>query len=298
MCHSSCSLMDGGTLGHWLSEVKAWMDEHASEVVTLLIVNQDRIPAKDLLPSFSESETAPLAYVPSPAGIKIREFPTLQTMIKEDKRLVVFVTAGAGDDDAPFLLNEWDYIWETKWENKDPKAWSCDVDRPGRLRDEEGVERAEEEGVVPLLNWFLYTEIGFGIMRPFVEQIQDTNGPSLAAGLKTCRDSNTWKALPAPRVPNFVLVDFFNEGNPISHIDALNNVTDPVNRVQPPATPRENGAPTGSVKGKSGGERVLDDLLYQIDTNGLIAKWSDWILASGDWGSSWSFNLNIDGKRR
>jgi len=91
-------------------------------------------------------------------------------MIKDNKRLVVFVTAGVGSS-APFLLNEWDYIWETKWENKDPNAWSCAVDRPGRLRGEEGIKRAQAEGVVPLLNWFLYTEMGLGISRPNVEAV-------------------------------------------------------------------------------------------------------------------------------
>ena len=31
LCHSSCALMDGGTLTKWLSEIKAWMDSHTSE---------------------------------------------------------------------------------------------------------------------------------------------------------------------------------------------------------------------------------------------------------------------------
>lgn len=262
------------------------MDKNPSEVVTLLIVNGDRISASELLPSFTSSGTASLAYVPSPAGIKIRQFPTLEKMIK-DKRLVVFVTAGGNDSSAPFLLNEWDYIWETKWENTDPNAWTCTVDRPGRLRDEEGIKRAQAEGVVPLLNWFLYTEMGLGIKRPNVEAIKDTNGPSLVAGLEKCRDSDEWEALPPPRVPNFVLVDFFNEGNPIATIDALNNVTDPVNRVSPPQTPLQSKSGTAGTRGKSGGERVLDDLLYKVDNSGVSPTWGDWIFAGGDWAGLW-----------
>jgi len=140
-------------------------------VVTLLIVNEDRIDASGLLPSFTNSGTASLAFAPSPAGTRIPNFPTLQTMIKDNKRLVVFVTAGGGDTSAPFLLNEWDYIWETKWENTDAKAWSCAVDRPGRLRGEEGIERAQSEGVVPLMNWYLYTEMGLGLMKPYEEVV-------------------------------------------------------------------------------------------------------------------------------
>lgn len=287
LCHSTCTLMDGGTLRDWLSHIKAWMDQHASEVVTLLIANGDRVTASELLPSFTNSGTDLLAFVPSPAGTRIPKFPTLQTMIKDDKRLVVFVTAGGGDASVPFLLNEWDYIWETKWENTDPKAWSCAVDRPGRLRGEGGIKRAQSEGVVPLLNWYLYVNMGLGMMRPYVEVITDTNGPSLTTGLETCKDSSHWAALLPPRVPTFVLVDFFNDGSPIATIDALNNVTDPVNRVTPPPTPTQTEGENWGSKGKSGGERVLDELLFKIDNEGLSPKWGDWILASGDWANLW-----------
>ena len=31
LCHSTCTLMDGGTLANWLSQIKAWMDQHSSE---------------------------------------------------------------------------------------------------------------------------------------------------------------------------------------------------------------------------------------------------------------------------
>lgn len=253
-----------------------------------MIVNEDRIAASDLLPSFTNSGTASLAYVPPTAETRTRGFPTLQTMIKNNKRLVVFVTAGGDDASAPFLLNEWDYIWETKWENTDPNAWSCAVDRPGRLRGEEGIKRAQSEGVVPLLNWYLYRDMGLGIMRPYVEVISDTNGASLTTGLETCRDSDDWEELLPPRVPTFVLVDFFNEGNPIATIDALNNVTDPVNRVAPPPTPTQTQSGSAGIKGKSGGERVLDELLYKIDTNGVSPRWGDWILAGGDWANIWT----------
>lgn len=142
-----------------------------SEVVTLLIVNGDKLSASELLPSFQDSEADSIAFVPS-TGMSIREFPTLQAMIKKDKRLVVFITSGGGDKTAPFLLNEWDYIWETKWENTDANNWSCAVDRPGRLKGAEGIKLAEEEGVVPLLNWFLYADSGLGIMRPYVEVVR------------------------------------------------------------------------------------------------------------------------------
>lgn len=187
MCHSSCSLLDGGPLTEWLSQIQKWMESHPSEgmgyvlvsssnmgisadnicvVVTLLIVNSDNIPAKTLKTYFSNSKTADLAYVP-PQGTKIRSFPTLQTMIKDNKRLVIFLTSSFDYTSAPYLLNEWDFIWETQWQNTDPQGWSCDLDRPTALRN--NTQKAEQEGIVPLLNWFLYQSIGLGILQPDVD---------------------------------------------------------------------------------------------------------------------------------
>lgn len=41
MCHASCSLMDGGSLGDWLSEITDWMDVHASEGMWLSVPTLD-----------------------------------------------------------------------------------------------------------------------------------------------------------------------------------------------------------------------------------------------------------------
>lgn len=38
LCHSSCSLMDGGPLGDWLSRIKTWMDDHPSEGMSNFLI--------------------------------------------------------------------------------------------------------------------------------------------------------------------------------------------------------------------------------------------------------------------
>jgi len=286
MCHSSCSLLDGGSLTEWLSQIQTWMQSHPSEVVTLLIVNSDNIAAKTLETYFSNSKTADMAYVP-PQGTKIRSFPTLQTMIKDNKRLVIFLTSSFDYTSAPYLLNEWDFIWETQWQTTDPQGWSCDLDRPAALRN--STQMAEQQGIVPPLNWFLYQNMGLGILQPNVDIIYTTNGDGLTSGLKNCAASSAWEYLPVPRVPIFILVDFFNEGNPISTVDTLNNVTNPINRVAPPPTPSQTPS-QGDVGGKSAGELSLDNLLMQIDS-GKNPTWGDWIIAGGNWGPQISINL-------
>jgi hypothetical protein len=41
LCHTSCSLLDGGSLLTFLTAIKTWMDVNPNEIVTLLLVNSD-----------------------------------------------------------------------------------------------------------------------------------------------------------------------------------------------------------------------------------------------------------------
>jgi len=283
LCHSTCSLMDAGPLSTWLSKVKSWLDSNPSDVVTLLIVNDDNINADRILPSFTKSNAAELAYTPSEGGI--RKFPTLQSMIDDKKRLVIFVSSGVTSKNASFLLNEWAFLWETEWENKERDDWSCDLDRPTSLQGDDGIKKAESGGLVPLLNWFFYTDMGMSLLKPNDPtdgDVAKTNA-ALAIAVGKCAKSDGWQSLPSPRVPTFILVDFFNEGSPIQAVDALNNVTNPANRKDPPLSPTKKTM-EGSTAGKSVAEVALDDLLYKVDTQGKNPSWSEWIIASGNWG--------------
>ena len=55
-----------------------------------------------------------------------------------------------------------------------------------------------------------------------------------------------------------------------------------------PTTPDPHGDNVaGSDKGRSAGEKQLDDLILRINVEGKVASWGDWILASGSWGAAY-----------
>ena len=58
LCHSSCSLLDTGTLSSWLSGIKIWLDANPHEVVTLLLVNSDNASPQDLDAQFKAANIA------------------------------------------------------------------------------------------------------------------------------------------------------------------------------------------------------------------------------------------------
>lgn len=43
LCHSSCLLLDAGTITSYLQKVKTWLDDNPNEVVTILWVNQENM---------------------------------------------------------------------------------------------------------------------------------------------------------------------------------------------------------------------------------------------------------------
>ena len=140
-----------------------------------MIVNDDKVSPSILHKSFTSSKASDIAFTPE-SGLRVRNFPTLQKFIDDNKRLIVFATNGGGDAAAPYILNEFEYIWETKWENKDESEMaspSCQIDRPTNYNGTDGLKKAESKGYVGLLNWFLYKEGGgsLNILTPYEEKV-------------------------------------------------------------------------------------------------------------------------------
>jgi hypothetical protein len=55
LCHTSCLLLDDGTLEAWLADIKGWMDTNANDVVALLLVNSDDVSASAFGTTFTSS---------------------------------------------------------------------------------------------------------------------------------------------------------------------------------------------------------------------------------------------------
>ena len=101
LCHTSCQLFDAGDFSDWLGEINTWLtaERNRNEVVTLLLVNDDKIAASKLAAEFDKAGLSDLAYVPDGSG-----WPTLQDMIANNTRLVTFLSQAADTAAVPYLL--------------------------------------------------------------------------------------------------------------------------------------------------------------------------------------------------
>ncbi|KAJ6109948.1 PLC-like phosphodiesterase [Penicillium sp. IBT 16267x] len=222
LCHTSCDLLNMGTLEAYLTTVTEWIKNNPYDIVTVMIVNSDYVAPSNFSAPITNSGLVDYAYVPWKIPMSLDDWPTLSEMILTGKRAVVFMDYDANQAEYPYLLDEFSQMWETPFSPVN-RSFPCTVQRPP------GINATEAEDRMYMANHNLNLEIvldGIDILIPDTAQINVTNAVSgfgsLGVMANTCRSD--WD-----RPPNFLLVDYYNDGNfPGSVFEVaaeMNNVT-------------------------------------------------------------------------
>jgi hypothetical protein len=242
LCHSTCDLLDAGSLTNWLKEIKTWMDANKNEVVTVLIVNSDDASASDIGAQFASSGIDSYAYTPPSTSVP-KTWPTLQSLISNGTRLVTFVASLSEASTAyPYLMDEFTYVFENDFENEAPTNYTCTPDRPS------GLTTSDTGGRMFLMNHFLYSTQLFGIQQPNSTYVNVTNAETGLGSLGTRLDNCTSVY---SKAPNFVLVDFFNVGPAMESVDQANGVRSATGRKSV-STAQPDESTTGDDEGAAG----------------------------------------------
>ena len=249
LCHTSCSLLDAGTLSAWLSEIKTWMDNNPHDVVTILLVNSDNASAADLNSEFEAANITSYAYTPPSTTTALTTWPTLQELISNSTRLVTFVASmnPSSNTVAPYLLDEFTFVFENPYNVTSLSNFSCVADRPPIVQGQ--TTTAISSGRLPLVNHFLYENVGFGIDAPDTGNITTTNGKTGTGSLGQA--ASDCSALYG-KAPAFLLVDFFDEGSTISIVNSLNGVEASTTGQTRPSTTATSDAGGGNRGGPLG----------------------------------------------
>jgi hypothetical protein len=198
--------MDGGSLDEFLVVLKDFLEGEKDEVVTLLFVNTG-VPLALWAKAFFEAGLDIASYTPPDSqrhgNMRVADWPTISSMVATNKRLVTFLSSGADEESVPFLLPEFDYIFETNFGIESPDQFSCGPARPSYT-----------DGFVPdrlsLVNHFLYAKF-LGFRFPNASYAGTTNAAGFRVG-ELGEHAARCKGF-YERRPNFLLVDFFNEGD-------------------------------------------------------------------------------------
>lgn len=190
-----------------------------SKVISLLLVNSDNASAATLASIFQAAQIASYGYAPASTTSRPKTWPTLSTLISQNKRLVTFIASldPANNTVAPYLLDEFTFLFENSYHNDNASAYSCALDRPSGIGD---AHAALAKGYLPLTNHFRYDSVaGIEISAP--EDADSTNADTGAGSLGVAADA--CRAAYA-RNPVFLLTDFSNVGPAVAVADRLNGV--------------------------------------------------------------------------
>lgn len=197
LCHTSCSLFNGGTLADYLTKVKSWMDSNTEDVLSILIVNIDNVAPSEYATVFESAGLDTLSYSPSSSPLAATDWPTLGEMIDGGTRLVTFLDNQADTTSVSYLIDEFSNIWETAYDVTDT-TFDCEVNRTN----------GDSSTQMYLINHFL-DKILLGSPVPNVDKANETNAESGEGSLGVQVDTCTSQY---GRAPNFMLVDFYEYG--------------------------------------------------------------------------------------
>lgn len=257
LCHTSCAFLDAGLVVDWLGALKTWLDANPTDVVTILLVNSDNANATELAAIWQSAGVDKYSYAPADVTTAQAEWPTLASMVSSGKRLVTFLasidatsTTPAG---APYLLDEFTFVFENPYDNTSPADFSCDPDRPSQLAHNTPAALASHR--LPLMNHFLY-DTAASIEFPAIEKVNVTNadaGPgSLGAAANNCTAVYN-------NPPNFFLVDYVNVGPAVDTADRLNGVQgNTQGRVPLPNTTLGSAPPSSTAAAAASATHTTD----------------------------------------
>lgn len=128
LCHSSCLLLDAGTMTDYLGKVRSWLDANPNEVITILWVNSGGIPVSQWAQSYTAVGLDALSYTPASVPVAYSAWPTLQELISSGKRVVNFMDYGADYSAVPYILDHFAHFWENPYDQTDD-SFPCTIDR-------------------------------------------------------------------------------------------------------------------------------------------------------------------------
>lgn len=206
LCHTSCDLLNAGSLVDYLTTVRQWLDANPYDVVTILMGNYDVIDAGNFTDPVYNSGINKYVYTPPTVPMSLDQWPTMSEMILTQNRVVLMLDYQADQDAIPWLLDEFANMWETPFSPTDP-AFPCTVNRPPDQ------DRNTSANRMYMANHNLNVDVqiaGMSLLIPAFTLLNQTNGVegTGSTGVASSNCTADWG-----RPPNFILVDYYNIGS-------------------------------------------------------------------------------------
>ncbi|MAW21630.1 MAG: hypothetical protein CMD16_04465 [Flavobacteriales bacterium] len=226
-----------------LNDIKIFLDNNPNEIVTIIL--ECYVTANDIEDEINQSGLANYLYTHNNS----LAWPTLQNMIDNDNRLVIFTD----EDDANGSQNWYHYIWnhavETHFSVNTINDFTCDFNRGDPLND------------LFILNHFVTdATLGYGLYN----ESNDVNAnPFFINRALDCQTQTN-------KFPNFVTVDFYELGDGLAVVDQLNGITTPSINI----TKQNSERKILSIKDMLGRKNEVknNSILFYVYDDGTVEK--------------------------
>ncbi|SCZ98179.1 BZ3500_MvSof-1268-A1-R1_Chr7-1g09041 [Microbotryum saponariae] len=264
LCHTSCFLLDAGTLTSYLTLVKTWLDANPNEVLTLVLVNSDAIAPSTWAASYAASGMDHYSYTPSSVPIAYDGWPTYNSLIASGKRAISFLAQNADFEAVPYLIDEFTHVWETPYDVSRRTTTRSDFYVCHALADDrELLSQKETSTSFPctvdrvtgsysnkmyMMNHFLGRNVsllGETFTVPATSSLNQTNAAtgtgSLGAQASSCFSQYKY-------YPTFTLVDYYDVGNGsvFQYAAKLNGVSYTATQIGNSSSTAANGGQTSA----------------------------------------------------
>jgi hypothetical protein len=178
------------------NDIKTFLDNNPNEIVTIIL--ECYVTANDIEDEINQSGLSNYLYTHNAA------WPTLQSMIDNDNRLVIFTDVNDASSSQNWYHYVWDYAVETHYSVETINDFTCDFNRGDSVNN------------LFIFNHFVTdATLGYGLYN---ESNDVNSNPFFIARALDCQTQ-------ANKFPNFVTVDYYELGDGLAVIDQLNGIT-------------------------------------------------------------------------
>ncbi|KAL1612443.1 hypothetical protein SLS60_000670 [Paraconiothyrium brasiliense] len=196
-CHTSCDMLNAGTVEDYLRTVTEWVAAHPFDVITIIFGNynwQDTdengnrtVTSNQFAEPIEASGLKQYIYQPPKTAMTLDDWPTLGELIISGKRVITFIDYNFDTSAVPYLLWEFYNIWETPFSptNED---FTCEIQRPDGL-----AENGSRE-MMYMANHNLNVQVsiaGLDLLIPNTAELNKTNGANGSGSLGEMSDNCT-----------------------------------------------------------------------------------------------------------
>ena len=183
-------------LSNIFNDIKIFLDNNPNEVITIIL--ECYVTANDIEDEINQAGLSNYLYTHNAT------WPTLQNMIDNDNRLVIFSDVDDASSSQHWYHYVWEYAVETHYSVGNINDFTCDFNRGDPLND------------LFIFNHFVTdATLGYGLYN----ESNDVNAnPFFINRALNCQTQTN-------KFPNFVTVDYYELGDGIAVVDQLNGVT-------------------------------------------------------------------------